>query len=98
MILISESSISILLTRLILEKDDKEKLSETDICDLFITPAIKDAGWDQMRQIRRGVTITTGYDIVGFPYYFERHESRTSLTLFRERILSRFLRARRMYG
>ena len=39
--------------------DSKEKaLSETDICDLFITPAIKDASWDAMRQIRREVTLT----------------------------------------
>jgi type I restriction enzyme R subunit len=31
--------------------DEKEKqgLSEIDICGLFITPAIKGAGWDQLR-------------------------------------------------
>ena len=42
--------------------DDKEKqrLSETDICDLFITPAIRRAGWDPMQQIRREVTLTPG--------------------------------------
>jgi hypothetical protein len=28
-----------------LDKYEKKKLSEIDICDLFITPAIKDAGW-----------------------------------------------------
>lgn len=46
--------------------DDKEKqrLSETDICDLFITPAIKDAGWDPMQQIRREVTLTPGPVVV----------------------------------
>ena len=40
--------------------DDKEKqrLSETDICDLFITPAIKQVGWDPLQQIRREVTLT----------------------------------------
>jgi type I site-specific restriction endonuclease len=27
-----------------------------DICDLFITPAIQEAGWDSMTQIRREVT------------------------------------------
>jgi len=37
---------------------EKKELSEIDICDLFITPAIKDAGWDQFRQIRREVTLT----------------------------------------
>lgn len=43
---------------------DKKKLSEIDICDLFITPAIKNAGWDQLRQIRREVTLTPGPVIV----------------------------------
>ena len=43
---------------------NKKELSETDICDLFITPAIKDAGWDHMRQIRREVTLTPGPVIV----------------------------------
>ncbi len=43
---------------------DKKELSETDICDLFITPAIKDAGWDQTKQIRREVTLTPGPIVV----------------------------------
>lgn len=40
--------------------DDKEKkqFSEIDICDLFITPAIKEAGWDHHTQIRREVSLT----------------------------------------
>jgi len=50
--------------RLGLDKSEKKKLSEIDICDLFITPAIKDAGWDQLRQIRREVTLTPGPVIV----------------------------------
>jgi len=29
-----------------MDKNEKKALSETDICDLFITPAIRDAGWD----------------------------------------------------
>jgi len=46
--------------------DGKEKkdLSEIDICDLFITPAIKEAGWDPITQIRREVTLTPGPVIV----------------------------------
>jgi restriction endonuclease S subunit len=36
---------------------NKKELTELDICDLFITPAIKDAGWDQYTQIRREVTL-----------------------------------------
>jgi len=47
-----------------LDPKDKKDLSEIYICDLFITPAIKDAGWDQMKQIRREVTLTPGPVIV----------------------------------
>ena len=43
-----------------MNSDDKKKLSESDICDLFITPAIRSAGWDPMRQIRREVTLGGG--------------------------------------
>jgi hypothetical protein len=39
---------------------DKKLLSESDICDLFILPAIKGAGWDQITQIRREVTLAPG--------------------------------------
>ena len=47
-----------------MDSKDKKTLSETDICDLFITPAIRDAGWDAMRQIRREVTLTPGPIVV----------------------------------
>lgn len=43
---------------------NKKELSEIDICDLYITPAIKNAGWDQKIQIRREVTLTPGPVIV----------------------------------
>lgn len=43
---------------------EKKELSESDICDLFITPAIKEAGWDPYTQIRREVTLTPGPVIV----------------------------------
>src|SRR5262249_17761216 len=43
---------------------DKKSLSESDICDLFISPAIKKAGWDQVTQIRREVTLTPGPVVV----------------------------------
>jgi len=45
-------------------KQEMQQLSEIDICDLFITPAIKDAGWDQLTQIRREVTLAPGPVIV----------------------------------
>jgi len=47
-----------------MDSQEKKQLSETDICDLFITPAIKAAGWDQITQIRREVTLTPGPVIV----------------------------------
>jgi type I restriction enzyme, R subunit len=47
-----------------LNQADKQKLSESDICDLFITPAIQQVGWDQFKQVRREVTLTPGPVIV----------------------------------
>jgi type I restriction enzyme R subunit len=47
-----------------MDSKDKKALSETDICDLFITPAIRAAGWDAIRQIRREVTLTPGPIVV----------------------------------
>jgi len=46
------------------DKKEKQELSEIDICDLFITPAIKEAGWDQVTQVRREVSLTPGPVIV----------------------------------
>lgn len=43
---------------------NKKELTELDICDLYITPAIKEAGWDHLTQIRREVTLTPGPVIV----------------------------------
>jgi type I restriction enzyme R subunit len=47
-----------------MKSKEKKELSEIDICDLFITPAIIKAGWDQLTQIRREVTLTPGPIIV----------------------------------
>src|SRR3989442_14815763 len=47
-----------------MDSQEKKALSEVDICDLFITPAIKGAGWDSIRQIRREVTLAPGPVIV----------------------------------
>jgi type I restriction enzyme R subunit len=43
---------------------NKFDLSERDICTKFITPAIKQAGWDEMLQIREEVSFTKGRIIV----------------------------------
>lgn len=45
-------------------KQEKQQLSEIDICDLFITPAIKAAGWNQLTQIRREYPISPGPIVV----------------------------------
>jgi type I site-specific restriction endonuclease len=39
-------------------------LSERDICTKFITPALRQAGWDEMSQIREEVGFTKGRIIV----------------------------------
>ncbi len=38
----------------------KKSLTETEICDRYITPAILGAGWDQHVQVRREYTFTAG--------------------------------------
>lgn len=43
---------------------DKQSLSERDICTKFITPAVKNAGWNEMTQIREEVSFTKGRIIV----------------------------------
>jgi type I restriction enzyme R subunit len=43
---------------------NKKDLSERDICTKFITPAVMQAGWDPMLQIREEVGFTKGRIIV----------------------------------
>lgn len=43
---------------------NKKHLTERDICTKFITPAVKDAGWDTLTQIREEVEFTKGRIIV----------------------------------
>jgi type I restriction enzyme, R subunit len=43
---------------------DKRQLSERDICTKFITPALRQAGWDEMSQLREEVSFTKGRIIV----------------------------------
>jgi type I restriction enzyme, R subunit len=43
---------------------DKRNLTERDICTKFITPALRNAGWDEMLQIREEVSFTKGRIIV----------------------------------
>src|ERR1017187_9674086 len=43
---------------------NKKDLSERDICTKYITPAVKQAGWDEMTQLREEVSFTKGRIIV----------------------------------
>ena len=43
---------------------NKKDLSERDICTKFITPAVQQAGWDVLSQIREEVSFTKGRIIV----------------------------------
>jgi type I restriction enzyme R subunit len=43
---------------------NKRDLSERDICTKYITPAVKQAGWDEMTQVREEVGFTKGRIIV----------------------------------
>jgi type I restriction enzyme, R subunit len=47
-----------------LKSFDKKKLSESDICDQFLSPAIRNAGWDWTLQVRREVTLAPGPVVV----------------------------------
>jgi hypothetical protein len=42
----------------------KKTISKRDICTRFILPAVKQAGWDEMTQIREEVSFTKGRIIV----------------------------------
>ncbi len=44
---------------------NKKALTEADIRTKFITPAIVDAGWDPMKQIREEAYFSDGHIIVG---------------------------------
>jgi type I restriction enzyme R subunit len=43
---------------------NKKQLSERDICTKFITPALRQAGWNEMTQLREEVSFTRGRVIV----------------------------------
>ena len=43
---------------------NKKELSERDICTKFITPALRQAGWDELSQLREEVSFTEGRIIV----------------------------------
>ena len=69
--------------RISVNRQQREKaLSETYFSDLFITPAIRHAGWNLMRPIRREVTLTPDPVIVrGNQFLAIRKKSPTACCL-----------------
>lgn len=43
---------------------DKKKLSEADICEKFISPALQQAGWDAVEHVYREYTLRPGHVVV----------------------------------
>ena len=61
---------------------DKRSLSERDICTKFITPALRNAGWDEMSQIREEVSFTKGQIIVRGKLVSRRKGKRADYILY----------------
>lgn len=47
-----------------MEEPNKKSLSESDICDQFISKAVERAGWNFALQVRREATFTDGRIVV----------------------------------
>lgn len=60
----------------------KKSLSERDICTKYITPALQQAGWDSLRQIREEVTLTAGRVIVRGRLHTRGRKKRADYILF----------------
>lgn len=60
----------------------KKSLSERDICTKYITPALQQAGWDSLRQIREEVTFTAGRVIARGKLHTRGQKKRADYILF----------------
>lgn len=61
---------------------DKKKLSERDICSKFITPAVEQAGWDRLLQIREEFPLTKGRIAVSGQLHSRGTPKRADYVLF----------------
>jgi type I restriction enzyme R subunit len=61
---------------------DKRELSERDICSKFITPAIEQAGWDSVTQVREEFALTNGRIIVRGKMHHRAKNKRADYVLF----------------
>lgn len=60
----------------------KQALNEAEICQNFITPALVQAGWDKLSQIRREYTFTAGQVHVRGRLASRGHQKRADYLLF----------------
>jgi type I restriction enzyme R subunit len=60
----------------------KKSLTETEICDRYITPAIVGAGWDQHTQVRREFSFTDGQVMVRGKVAVRGKQKRADYLLF----------------
>lgn len=61
---------------------NKKQLSERDICSKFITPALEQAGWDLVTQIREEFSLTKGRIIVRGKLHTRAKNKRADYVLF----------------
>lgn len=61
---------------------DKKNLSERDICSKYITPAVVNAGWDLLTQIREEVSFTKGRIIVRGKLHARGEQKRADYILY----------------
>jgi type I restriction enzyme R subunit len=60
----------------------KKSLTETEVCDQYITPAIHGAGWDKHIQVRREYTFTAGQVLVRGKVATRGRQKRADYLLF----------------
>ncbi len=63
---------------------NKKEMTEADVCQNYITPAIVKAGWDRLTQMRREYTFTAGRVIVRGKMAVRGKKKRADYLLFRE--------------
>lgn len=61
---------------------DKKSLSERDICTKYISPALKNSGWDINSQIREEFTLTNGRIIIRKKLHTRKAPKRADYVLF----------------
>ena len=70
-----------------MNRAEKRKLSERDICTQFITPAVKRAGWDFGLQVREEVTFTAGRIAVRGKFHSRGKKRRADYILYHQKNL-----------